>query len=65
MRTNYDIYRNYPKAFSLFKVAAKRGDNYATTKLGWMYLDGKGVSRSERNAAICFTQAAGGKALMG
>lgn len=63
--TNYDVYQNYPKAFSLFKVAAKRGDLYATTKLGWMYLDGKGVNRSERNAAICFTQAAGGKSFDG
>ena len=58
---NYDEYRNYAKAFNLYKMAAERNDVYATVKLGWIYLEGKGVKKSERNAAICFTQAAASK----
>jgi TPR repeat protein len=63
--TNYDVYRDYPKAFNLYKIAANKRDSYAINKLGWMYLDAKGVKKNERNAAICFTQTASNKSFEG
>ena len=49
--------RDYSKAAEWFRKAAEQGDAKSQLDLGWMYLEGQGVSTDEKEAAKWFKKA--------
>ena len=50
--------RDLNKALSLYKQAAAMGDNKSMQRIGEMYENGQGVSKSKKNAIDWYTKAA-------
>ena len=50
--------RDYGRALTLYCEAARRGDPRAFHGIGWMYLNGRGVARNDRIAAMWLRKAA-------
>ena len=50
--------RDYGRALTLYCEAARRGDPRAFYGIGWMYLNGRGVARDDRTAAMWLRKAA-------
>jgi len=53
-----DIKETYIEAIPLLKKAAEQGDVYAQGNLGFMYANGLGVARDDKQAAIWYSKAA-------
>lgn len=51
--------RDYGRALMLYCEAARHGDAQAFYSLGWMYLNGRGVARSDAMAVMWLRKAAG------
>lgn len=60
--TNYElgrnVRRNYKMAYRLYCMAAMKGDVEANYHLGWLYFNGRGISRDTWKAAYWFKQGA-------
>ncbi|MGC2414039.1 MAG: transglycosylase SLT domain-containing protein [Stellaceae bacterium] len=54
------VRQDYRAALELYCRAAGRGDPRAFFHLGWMYLNGRGVARSDATAVMWLRKAAGG-----
>ena len=54
------VRQDYREALALYCRAAGRGDPRAFFHLGWMYLNGRGVARSDATAVMWLRKAAGG-----
>jgi len=52
------VRQDYPRAFQLYCQAARIGDPRAYFALGWMYLNGRGVSRDDASAVTWLRKAA-------
>lgn len=57
------VRQDYREALALYCQAAGRGDPRAFFHLGWMYLNGRGVVRSDAIAVMWLRKAAGGGVL--
>ncbi len=55
---NADGIKNYAEAASIYCHAARDGEATAQFALGWMYANGRGVTKDENLAAWLFTKAA-------
>ncbi|MGE0260687.1 MAG: lytic transglycosylase domain-containing protein [Alphaproteobacteria bacterium] len=56
--TGLSVPRDYGRAMALYCDAARRGDPRAFYGIGWMYLNGRGVARDDRIAAMWLRKAA-------
>lgn len=52
------VRQDYPRALQLYCQAARNGDPRAYFALGWMYLNGRGVSRDDASAVTWLRKAA-------
>ena len=50
--------RDYDRALNLYCQAAQEGSSKAAFNIGWMYLNGRGVTRDDNVAAAWFRTAA-------
>lgn len=55
------IPKDYAKAIEYYCLAAQRGSADGLYALGWMYANGRGVTRDEKIAAVLFARAAAKK----